>query len=632
MCGIAGILYKNEEKRSWAQETIIGMMNSMAHRGPDGRDIYVNDLIVFGHLRLAIIDLENGKQPITSIDGNFVLIFNGEIYNYLELRKGLLGKGYRFKTNSDSEVLLNLYIEYGEKMLDFLNGMFAFAIHDIRTGKTFLARDHFGIKPLYYYESDDFFAFASEIKALVQIPEVKIQVNEEVMHEYVTFQFTLSNRTLYDSIKKLEPAHYIYLGDNKIIEYKRYWQLDYSINEHKSESEFADELLILLNNAISLQVRSDVQVGVYLSGGIDSSTIALLASKHFYEPLNCFTGAFRESIEYDETKYANIIIRRIDGISRVVYPEWTDFVSNFEQLIWLMDEPAAGPGLFSQYMVSKLASEHVKVVLGGQGADEIFGGYMRYNIAYLEQCLKGAIFDTAEEGKHVLTLESMVSNLSNLKNYTSLIKQHFSSGIFDPMDRRYFNLINRAHQAEKYYSSEFLKSFDTKLLFEKFALMFNDPNTPSMLNKMTNFDIRTFLPALLQVEDRVSMGNSIESRVPFLDKHIAELTASIPPNMKFNGGINKNILLKTIKNILPKEILNRKDKMGFPTPINDWLSGPAREYAMDILSSHRARQRGYINTNFLDNIDKDFKFSRDIWGAMCIETWFRKNIDNQGKN
>ena len=628
MCGIAGIIFKNNSQPDWSRPTVSNMLDSIAHRGPDGRDIFIGEGFAFGHVRLAIIDLQNGQQPFVSFDGSCVMVFNGEIYNYLELRQILIRKGYNFKTNTDTEVLMNMYLEYGSEMLKHLNGMFAFAIHDKRTGKTFLSRDHFGIKPLYYVETVDFFAFSSEIKALYKIPGIKASVDSEMLHEYITFQFTLTNDTLYEGIKKVEPAHYIYIQNAKIHEYKRYWELDYTINESKTEEEFADELLILINNSISLQMRSDVEVGVYLSGGIDSSTIALLASKHTHEPLNCFTGAFKESIDYDETRYAKIVTERIQGVGREIYPEWTDFVSNFEHLMWLMDEPSAGPGLFSQFMVSQLASKHVKVVLGGQGADEMFGGYMRYNIAYLEQCIKGSIFETGEEGKHVVTLDSMIGNLSNLKNYTPLIKQHFSNGMFDPMDRRYFNLINRAPNAEKYYSKDFLTSYNEETLFAKFSGVFNDPKTTSMFNKMTNFDLRTFLPALLHVEDRVSMGNSIESRVPFLDKHIAELTASMPPTMKFNGGQNKHVFLKAIKNVLPKEILNRKDKMGFPTPINEWLSGPAKEYALDTLTSQKSRQRGYLNTDYIDkNLNSGFKFSRDLWGALCLETWFAKNID-----
>jgi asparagine synthase (glutamine-hydrolysing) len=628
MCGISGIIYKGESIPETAISTMESMLQSIAHRGPDDRGIYVDKNCIFGHVRLSIIDIENGKQPFISNDGNFILIFNGEIYNYLELKQILIRKGYKFRTNSDTEVLINMYIEYKEKMLDYINGMFAFAIYDKTTRKTFLSRDHFGIKPLYFIETEGYFAFASEIKALFKIPGLKPSVDDEMIHEYITFQFTLTNDTMYKRIKKIEPAHYISVEKAKITEYKRYWDLNYTIDETKTEEEFADELLILLNNSISLQMRSDVEIGVYLSGGVDSSSIAILASKHTHEPLNCFTGAFKDSPDYDESHYAQIVSDKIGGRHSITYPTWKDFVSNFENLMWLMDEPSAGPGLFSQFMVSKLAKDHVKVVLGGQGADELFGGYMRYNIAYLEQCIKGAIFETGEEGKHIVTLDSMISNLSNLKNYAPLLKQQFNNGMFEPMDQRYFNLINRAPNAEKYYNQDFLNSYNEKTLFDKFSSVFNDPKTPSLFNKMTNFDLRTFLPALLHVEDRVSMGNSIESRVPFLDKNIAELVASIPPTMKFSGGKNKNIFLKSIKNVLPKEILNRKDKMGFPTPINEWLSNPAREYAMDILNSQQARQRGYLNTKYIDkNLNQGFKFSRDLWGALCLETWFKMNID-----
>ncbi|WP_141110136.1 asparagine synthetase B family protein, partial [Campylobacter concisus] len=285
----------------------------------------------------------------------------------------------------------------------------------------------------------------------------------------------------------------------------------------------------------------------------------------------------------------------IKSIHHEIFPTSQNFIDTFEKISYHMDYPEAGPGVFSQYMVSKLASSYVKVVLGGQGGDEIFGGYTRYAVAYLEQAIKGAIFETAEEGKHLVTLQSIIPNMPQLKNYIPLIKEQFKEGLFGPMDERYYRIINRTHNVDIIYNKDFLKSFDSRQLLDKFKQVFNTPNTKSYFNKMTYFDLKTLLPALLHVEDRVSMAVSIESRVPILDYRIIELVSKMPPTMKFAGGKTKAILLKTVKNLLPKEIFERKDKMGFPTPINKWLANDLKEYALDILTSQKSKQRGYFN-------------------------------------
>jgi asparagine synthase (glutamine-hydrolysing) len=293
-----------------------------------------------------------------------------------------------------------------------------------------------------------------------------------------------------------------------------------------------------------------------------------------------------------------------------------------------MDEPTGGPGLFSQFMVSKLASEHVKVVLGGQGGDEVFGGYTRYVVAYLEQCLSGAIFETQEEGNHVVTLSSIIPNMSQLKQYVPMIRSSFARGMFDGMDRGYYKLIDRSPNLHTLYNKNFLHDRDEDAIFEKFSTIFNTPDTKSYFNKMTHYDMKTLLPALLHVEDRVSMAVSIESRVPLLDKRIIELSAKMPPTMKFAGGKTKYMLLESVRNILPKPIVERKDKMGFPTPFNDWLAGPIKEYALDIFTSQAAAQRGIYDVQAIEKqIMSGSKFGRDLWGALNLEVWHRKFMD-----
>lgn len=625
MCGIAGFFGNADFER---EPVIRKMMDVIVHRGPDDNGTFHDGLLSFGHQRLAIIDIEHGHQPMTSDDGSFAITFNGEIYNYLELRQQLIYKGYHFKTYSDTEVLLNLYIEYGSQSVEMLKGMFAFAIYDKRENRLFVARDHFGIKPLYYTFKNNTFVFASEIKSILQYPGINASVDNDSLNEYLTFQMVLKKHTLFKDIFKLEPASYMIIEDNQIKEKNRYWNVEYEIDDSKTQDQYSEELLVLLDNSMSIQLRSDVPVGAYLSGGLDSSTVAVMAAKSYPGKFQTFTGGFKDSPIYDESRYARIISDSIDSEHFEIFPGYMDFQKHFEDLVYYMDEPGGGPGLFPQFMVSKLAAEHVKVVLGGQGGDEIFGGYARYAVAYLEQCLKGAIFETQEEGQHIVTLQSIIPNLPMLKQYVPLIKSQFSKGMFDDMGYRYYNLIDRSPNLHKLYEKDFLSTGNPDMIFDKFSQVFDSIDSASYFNKMTHYDMKTLLPTLLQVEDRVSMAVSLESRVPLLDWRIMDLLAKIPPTMKFAGGKTKYILHNTVKNFLPKEIIERKDKMGFPVPVNEWFNGPLKSYVMDIFSSQVTKERGIVNVDaLLGHLDKAGKFNRDIWGALNLEIWFRKFID-----
>ena len=628
MCGIVGFWDANSDYDK--NQVVESMMNAIAHRGPDDQGTFINKSndIYFGHQRLSVIDLKTGHQPMHSADGRFTIVYNGEIYNYIELRENLKSQGNQFITESDTEVILQLYSTHGKDMLNYLNGMFAFAIYDHEKNSLFLARDHLGVKPLYYYQDNDFFAFASEIKALLAHPKIKAAANMQRLNEYLTFQMVLGNETLFENIYKIEPGHYLEVVDQKIESDVEYWSLHYDINESKNEDEFAEEIRSLLHDSLSKQIRSDVPLGAFLSGGIDSSLVSTLASKYYSGTLKTFTGGFKIAPEYDESQYARLVSEKIGSDHFELFPEASDFADVFEKLVYHMDEPAAGPGLFPQYMISKLAASQVKVVLGGQGGDEIFGGYARYSVAYLEQCLKGAIFETQEEGKHVVTLSSIVESLPMLQQYFPMIRNQFRQGLFEGMDKRYFRLINRSPNIGKYYSREVLETRDHEAIVDKFNSIFNKPDTASYFNKMTYFDLKTLLPALFHVEDRVSMAVSLESRVPLCDYRLVELAATIPPTMKYSGGKTKYMLIKAIKDLLPKEIIHRKDKMGFPTPLNQWTKGPLKEYFLDILNSQKARERGLYNVNQIEQqMLKSPKFSRDLWGMLNIELWHRTFID-----
>ena len=626
MCGIVGFHTNRSVDKG---QVLRPMMDSIRHRGPDASGTYFNEKLALGHQRLSIIDIKNGAQPMVSDAGQHVIIFNGEIYNYLELRQQLTAKGYSFNTYSDTEVLLNLYIEHGKDCLNFLNGMFAFVIYDKSKDIVFVGRDHFGIKPFYYYQDDESFVFASEIKAILKFPGIEAEPDPFSMNEYVTFQMTLKKHTMFKNIFKLPLGYYMILEGGKIKEKKEYWSFDFQIDDSKSEEEYQSQLLVLLENSLSIQIRSDVPVGAYLSGGLDSSIVATLASKSYTSRIHTFTGGFKESAEYDETYFARCVNKEINSIHHEIFPTHHDFANTFEKLVYHMDEPGGGPGLFPQYMVSKLASEHVKVVLGGQGGDEIFGGYARYAVAYLEQCLKGAIFETQEEGQHLVTLSSIIGNLPILKKYVPMMRSQFSEGMFDSMESRYFRLINRSLNLHEIYRSDFLMNHDHDVLFDKYLQIFNNPDTKSYFNKMTHYDLKTLLPTLLQIEDRVSMAVSLESRVPLLDKRIVELAAKMPPSYKFSGGRTKYMLLQSVKDVVNKKVIQRKDKMGFPTPLNEWIGGPLKEYALDILLSQSARNRGYVDPQKVEKaIFKENKFSRDMWGLLNLEVWHKTFIDH----
>jgi len=625
MCGIVGILARSGQSPS--RDLLQAMADTLAHRGPDEEGQYVEGGVGFHHKRLSIIDLATGQQPMTS--GPYTIVFNGEIYNYVELRDELGRKGHQFRTTSDTEVILRCYAEYGEACVSRLNGMFAFLLHDRERQQVLAARDHFGIKPLYVTTTDDGLCFASEIKALLRHPGVVRAPNLEALHDYVTFQFVLGDATLFQGVRKLLPGHYQVISlpglETRTV---KYWEPTFQLDPWHTEEFFTEEVRRLLNDAVRLQMRSDVPVGTHLSGGMDSSLLTILAAPHATGRLQTFTGAFREGPEFNELAYARAVAHQVGAQSHEVFPTEQDLCDLLPTLIWHMDEPVAGPGLLPQYVVSREAQRHVKVVLGGQGGDEIFGGYTRYLVAYFEQALKGAIFETNEEQEHIVSLRSIVPNLAALKQYVPMLRQFWSEELFEPMDRRYFRLIDRSGGALDMMSPDFRACLDREALFGRFQAVFNHPDTLSYYNKMTHFDMVTGLPALLQVEDRVSMAVSLESRVPMLDHRLATLVAGMPPGMKFKGGEMKYILRRATQHLLPAAVRERKDKMGFPVPLHLWARGPARDFFRDALLSRRARERGLFDPVATERLlDGETAFGRRLWGMLNLELWFQAFID-----
>lgn len=619
MCGIAGI-YNRKDAAIDNLINKLGVMNKLlAHRGPDDQGVWVSkhQAIGFAHRRLSIIDLsQHAHQPMLSPTGE-VVVFNGEIYNHVELR-ALLKSDWTFTTNSDTEVILAAYKKFGVDCVKYFKGMFAFAIWDGE--RLFCARDHFGIKPFYYTHQKDEFIFGSESKALLPfLPH--IATNRQAFVEYITFQYPMGSQTLFEDIYQLEPAHAMLISANGQKVW-RYWDVHYHIDYDHTASYFSNRLHELLTESIQLHLRADVDIGAYVSGGVDSSLVGILATQEKNQSLPFFHGRFLEDKAYDESEYANYAALQCGAMLHTRDITASEFANHFGNIIYHMDFPVAGPGVFPQYMVSEMAAQQVKVVLGGQGGDEIFGGYARYVIAYFEQCMKAAIEGSYRKGNFVVTAESIIPNLEVLNAYKPLLKRFWSQGLFEPLEKRYFSLINRgmdlndevrfSQNEHEHVYQQFLKVYNTAK-FEK---------AESYFDSMTHFDFKCLLPSLLHVEDRVSMAHGLESRVPFLYYPLIEFLATIPANIKFADGRMKHLLKQTYANMLPDKILNRKDKMGFPVPLNEWMKGELKDFTFDILQSGLARHDNFIDYNkIIGNLDKTGQFSRKIWGFLCYEVW-----------
>lgn len=630
MCGLLGLV------GGWGVEALRAkasrMMDELNHRGPDGAGL-VSDPhlpVVLGHRRLAIIDPEHGKQPMQTSDGQLTVVFNGAIYNYLELRRELLAKGHPLHSYSDTEVLLYAYREWGEACVTRFLGMFAFAIWDNVNRRLFCARDRVGIKPFYYHFDGECLAFASEIKAVLASGVVKAEADPSALQDYLTFQFCLGERTLFKNIRKLEPGWSMtawFDGSRVRLEKRQYWDVHYDIDESHDERWFVDHLAGLIEDSTRMHLRSDVPLGAHLSGGLDSSAVVCLASGLLNgERIKTFTGAFAEGPQFDETGYAKLVSEAAGTDYQDVFINGAELPDVLPRLMYYMDEPVAGPGMIPQYYVSKLAAQHVKVVLGGQGGDELFIGYARYLVAYLEKCLSGAIHETANEARYAVSLESIVPNLPLLKTYRPMLQGLWQDGLFESADRRYFKLIDRSAGTAHLYSPEIFSGGYSS--FESFQQIFNREDLHSLINRMTYFDLKGSLPALLHVEDRTSMAASIESRVPLLDHRIVEFMARIPPNIKFAGGRMKHLFKESIRNTVPAPIFERKDKMGFPTPLTQWTKGVAKAFVRDTLLSQRAKQRGIYNFAEIERaLDNEGEFGRVVWGMLCLELWHLQFID-----
>lgn len=620
MCGIAGLVDLSGTPIRSLKARLQVMNTLLAHRGPDAEGLWTSQRedVGLAHRRLSIIDLsETGAQPMPGPNGA-VVTFNGEIYNYLELQDELADR-WPFRGRSDTECILAAYDRFEDTCIDHFRGMFAFAIWDEQRRRLLCARDRFGIKPLYYTQVDGRFVFASEIKALLPfLPDIETDAN--ALAEYLTFQYTIGEHTLFKTVKQLLPGHALAV-ENGQVRVWRYWDVRYEIDFDHTPAYFCKRLTELVEGSVDVHLRSDVPVGAYLSGGVDSSLIATLAARR-NGSIPGFHGKFTDHPGYDESAYARMVAQAADCSLHEITITAADFRDHIGDVIYHLDHPVAGPGSFPQYMVSRLASEHRKVVLGGQGGDEIFGGYARYLLAYFEQCINAAMDGTYKNGNYVVTIESIVPNLGLLREYRPLMQEFWRAGLFGSLDDRYLRLIDRSTDMTDEVEWPRL---DRERVIAAFKTIFNNRNNvrkEAYFDSMTHFDFKCLLPALLHVEDRMSMAHGLESRVPLLDHRLIEFAATIPADVKFKGGNMKHLLRTTYADVLPAPLLSRRDKMGFPVPLKEWFAGELRDMIVDTFLAQKARHRPFFNSDaVLANFDKAGRFSRKTWGLLSLELW-----------
>ena len=625
MSAVVGIISKSIRIDTSCLERALDLIR---HRGPDGRDVKCGKWGIIGANFLnASVRCQN---TITEHEETGTLLaMDGSILNCKELIDFLDPKEDVLKGESSAEILLTLYLRYGVAVLNKIIGHASIAIIDAKNHKVFLVRDYCGIRPLYYQYHKDTLYFASEIKAILAMNPVAPEVNNDAIVDYLTFQYSLDEKTLFCGIKKIPPGCYLewdYYSD-KSPQIKTYWVLDFDTDFNHTENYFIEKTKSLIEDSVRLNLLGVDSVGIYLSGGLDSSTVTSFAARvKSIETFQTFCGKYMEPGDYDESEYARCVADSAGSIHREVVITVDEFPDLIKKIIYLMDEPQAGPGVFGQYVVAREAAKHVKFALSGEGGDEIFLGYAKYLIAYLEECLRGAILETANHKEFVVTLQSIIGNLPLLKSYTGMLQRFWQDGLFNPKENRYFDLCNRLRDIDGLVSPDiFNANYDVKGIF---STLFTSDGIQSHINMMSRFDIFTGLQAVLQVDDRTSMAHGIENRPPLLDHRLVQLVASVPPKMKFSGGRQKYLLRKAIKDIVPEKILSRKDKMGFPVPLNEWFAGPLKDFLHDVLLSKSAKERGIFTERGLSDLLRPQQpYGRALWGALNLELWFQTFID-----
>ena len=630
MCGICGIY--NLDGRLVDKEILRKMNHTLIHRGPDGEGYFVESNVGLGHRRLSIIDLEGGKQPMGNEDGSIQVVFNGEIYNFVEIKKDLEAKGYRFRTRSDTETIIYGYEEWGEDFVQKLRGMFAIALWDSKKQKILLIRDRIGKKPLYYYLGKDRILFASEIKALLIDRSIPKEIDPMALDSYLSFGYVPSPLSIFKAIRKLPPAHIAVCRPGDFL-VRQYWHLDMGSEAfHKPEEDVLGELRSLFDEAVRVRLISDVPLGAFLSGGVDSSAVvASMAGLVGKEPLKTATIGFSEK-KFDELEYARVVAKKYhtDHSEFVVN---TDALKVLDDIVWYLDEPFADASAIPTYYVSKMARQKVTVALSGDGGDETFAGYInRYYMNRLEDSVRrkfpgflkqnilgpmGEIYPKADFLPKPFRLKRFLSNLSNT----------FEQAYFRDMSFYFLPEMKK-----KLYQSDFKPMIKDFNAFDILGDHFKINQNSDITTRVQYVDIMTYLPEDILVKvDRMSMAHSLEVRAPILDHKLMEYVGSLPSTLKLKGKESKYIFKKMLENRLPQNILYRK-KRGFSIPLAVWLRGELKDFAEEALFSNKAESHSYFNPEYIKGLWKRHLSGRQdyaypLWGLMMFELWQQRFLN-----
>ena len=626
MCGICGVL-RPEFEGPVETGLIANMLQAIIHRGPDGDGTYFDDRVALGMRRLSIIDVEGGQQPMFSEDGSIVVVFNGELYNYLDLRAQLIQRGHTLTTHCDTEVIAHLYEDFGVDCLQHLRGMFGLAVWDAREQRLLIARDRLGIKPLYYAHPGSTLVFASEIKAILQHPAVRAELDTVALSDFLTLRYVPSPRTLFANISLLPPGHRA-VADRSGFRVEQYWDVSFVGSEtQRNDQDYEDELESLLRECVQSHLMSDVPFGAFLSGGVDSSTVVALMSQFMNEPVKTFSVGFKgEGEEDSELGYARLVADHFKTQHHEVIFSAEDFASLMSDTVWHLDQPVSDYPQIAYYVVSRLAAQHVKMVLTGEGGDELFAGYGRY------------------AGERYAPLFSRVPGLART---AALSVAGSLPGMRRPKSALYALLQSDEASRFTHWIPQFNTEDKAQLLTSDLRHTLQNHSTPNIvgallkatdathpLNRLQYMDLKYWLPDyLLSRGDKLTMAASLEGRVPLLDHKLVEFAARLPPRLKMNGAMRKYLLKKVARKWLPPEIITRKKK-GFPVPVPRWLRTSARPIVHDLLSSERVQQRGLFDPCFVQQLVHEHEtgfadHSTMIYGLMQIELWHRLFLDRQ---
>lgn len=620
MCGISGLLYFDADHRV-SESSLRLMTDTIIARGPDDEGFYINKNVGFGFRRLSIIDLHTGHQPLCNEDGSVWIIFNGEIFNYLYLRRELLSKGHVFKTNTDTETIVHLYEEYGPDCVKHLRGMFAFVIWDDNKKKLFCARDRFGIKPFYYHLSQDRFVFGSEIKAIRAIGGVPDDLDYQALDSYFTYQYITDDLSIYGAIKKLRPSHTLEIDlarSTPGIKFSRYWDINFEPDESKSEEQWCEELNAMLSEAVRMRMISDVPLGAFLSGGIDSSSVVALMARHSESPIKTFSIGFKEA-HFNELEYAREVAKKYgtEHHEQIIEPESIELLP---RLIDAYDEPFADASAIPTYYVSKFAREHVTVALSGDGGDELFAGYDTYPklLNIRKYNLLPGPFRKLFWGGLGRCIPSRVKGHG--------LAYHLAQ---DPdVASAYFSVWSQPERRRLYKADARGMIGDGVAESYKEALI-RRSTAKDFLSRMQELDMRTFLvDDVLTKVDRVSMVNSLEVRVPLLDHKLAELSFRIPSRFKYKNGEMKYIFKRTMRRELPDAVLSHK-KQGFSIPLSMWFKDSLKDYVHDRLFSRNSRLGNYVNMDYVRKIvvdnEKGMRSTyQKVWTLLVLDAWLER--------